>query len=383
MTPSLRIGAIFAAYFFGLGLFLPFFPLVLAGAGHDAVDIGTLLAVPIVVRLVSNPLMAGVSDRSGMGREALALFSATAFVLFAFLIVPLDFWATFGLLALIAMFWSPILPLSDAFALGEVRSKQADYGRMRLWGSIGFVVANVAGGLTLQYFDASYLIGGIMVGLAAVFALAITMPRSRRGDLQQEETGGNGLAVLRTPAFVIFLLSVGLIQASHSAYYGFGAIFWTRNGISGSELGVLWTVGVVTEIWLFYQSGRLRARLSPLHFLFIGAIAAIVRWTLFPLATDFVSIALLQVLHGLSFGATHLGAVGYVAKVVSARWLGTGQGMSATAIGTVTAIATAACGPLFAYEPATAFYLMAGMALAAILLLVVARRPVVALFEAD
>lgn len=382
MSASLRIGTIFAAYFFGMGLFLPFFPLVLSGAGHDAVDIGTLLAVPIVVRLIANPLMAGISDRAGLAREALALFSAIGFILFAFLIVPLNFWITFVLLAFIAVFWSPILPMSDALALAQVKNGRADYGRMRLWGSIGFVVANVAGGLTIQYLKASYLIGGIMFGLAVVCALALTMPRRRSEESASSESSGNGLTVIRTPAFVIFLLSVGLVQGSHAAYYGFGALFWTRGGISGSELGVLWTVGVVTEIWLFFQSGRLRTRLSPLHFLSIGAVAAVMRWALFPLATDVVSIALLQVLHGLSFGATHLGAVGYVAKVVSPRWLGTGQGMSSTAIGTVTAAATAACGPLFAVNPAAAFHLMAAMALAAIVLLVAARRPIVALFEA-
>ncbi|MBA5777725.1 MFS transporter [Stappia sp. F7233] len=379
MGLNFRIAAIFAAFFFGTGLFLPFFPLVLAQNGFTSAEIGTLLAVPILVRLVANPVMSGISDRRNAARQSLVLFSAAAFVFFALLIRPAGFWPTFALLALVAVFWSPIVPLSDALALNEVRKGKADYGRLRLWGSIGFVVANLIGGVLLQYFHASYLIGGILVGLAAIFALALTMPKPEVEEDGAADGNGRGGKILKAPVFLAFLLAFGLIQASHAGYYAFGSLYWKTEGIPESAVGVLWTLGVVTEVALFYQAGKLRGRIGPFGFLVAGAVAAILRWMLFPEVTALWAIVVLQGLHGLTFGATHLGAVALIAAVVPRRWAGTGQAMASTAVGALTAVSTAIGGRLYEADPAFVFFLMAGLSALGLLVLLVLRRRLSAL----
>ncbi|MXN63680.1 MFS transporter [Stappia sp. GBMRC 2046] len=375
MKDATRTGGFFAAYFFGIGLFLPFFPLLLSANGHGPAEIGTLLAVPIAVRLVANPLMTNLADRLQATKGSIVIFAVVSAILFLVLVKPLGFWATFFLLALIAAFWSPILPLSDAMAVNLVRKRRGDYGRMRLWGSIAFVVANLAGGVLLQYFSASWLIGGIVGGLVVVFALAVTMPACEGEETGGDNSGGSDTSVLKSPVFLLFLAAAGLVQASHAAYYGFGSLYWTQNGIAETAVGALWMLGVVTEILLFYFASRLQSRISPVGFLLIGSAAAVLRWLLFPFVTDFALIVVLQGLHGLTFGATHLGAVGLIAKAVSSRRSGTGQGLLSTAVGGMSALATAAAGPLFGSDPAAAFQLMAAMSVAAFLLIAALNRP--------
>lgn len=375
MKDATRTGGFFAAYFFGIGLFLPFFPLVLSANGHSPAEIGTLLAVPIVVRLVANPLMTNLADRLRATKGSIAIFAAVSAILFLVFVKPLGFWATFFLLALIAAFWSPILPLSDAMAVNLVRNRQGDYGRMRLWGSIAFVVANLAGGVMLQYFSVTWLIGGIVAGLAVVFALAVSIPACNAEEPGGDNSGRSDASVLKSPVFLLFLAAAGLVQASHAAYYGFGSLYWVHNGIAETAVGALWMLGVVTEILLFYFASRLQSRISPVGFLLIGSGAAVLRWLIFPFATNFAFIVMLQGLHGLTFGATHLGAVGLIAKAVSSRRSGTGQGLLSTAVGGMTAFATAAAGPLFAADPAVAFQLMAGMSVVAFVLIAALSRP--------
>lgn len=395
MPLSARVAAIFAAYFFGLGLFLPFFPLVLASSGLSAGEIGTLLAVPMVVRLAANPLIGAIVDRFGTPGRAIALLSIIAAIAFSGFFVAKSFLASALLLVAISIAWSPLMPLGDALAARVEREGKGDYGRMRLWGSVSFIVANVIGGVLIGEWTVTVVIGGIVVGLfaAGLAALTVSLPRVEVSENESVSIASPDLALAEvvddaspppvaagrrrrglgellregtfvTPGFLLVILAAGCAQGSHAAYYAFSALHWSQAGLSGTAVGIFWGVGVITEIALFAASARVRAVLGINGLLAIGIAGAVLRWLLFPLAEAPLSILLLQLLHGLSFGATHLGAVAFVARMAPPQWAGAAQGINSMVIGAVTALASAGAGYLYALGPMPAFVAMAGLAAA-------------------
>lgn len=377
MSLRYRVAALFAAYFFGLGLFLPYFPLVLAEAGLSPAEIGTVLALPLAVRLIANPLVGALADRYARPGPALAVLSALAALGFAGLAAVSGFWSIALLLAVTSLAWGPIVPLSDALAARVQREGGGDYGRMRLWGSIAFIVANIGGGALVGAATELVVVGGIVAGLAVSAFVAMALPvasvRAAPQTASPQDPTAPPARTLWSPRFLLIIAAAGCVQASHAAYYAFSALHWSQAGLSGVWVGAFWGLGVVTEIALFAMAGRIGARIGPGGLLALGAGAAILRWVLFPYAVDPVSIAALQVLHGLTFGATHLGGVAFVAASAPRHWAGAAQGVASTVVGGLTALASALAGVLYAIGPALAFDAMAGLAALGLVSLALAR----------
>ncbi len=369
MGLSGRVGALFASHFFGFGLFLPFFPVVLESRGLSVAEIGYILGAGTIVRIAANPLMTGLSDRSGRRRLSIFVYSMAGA---AFLGLFMGLMGGRMLVALITVsglmaFWSPIVPLSDAYALDVVRNHGADYGRMRLWGSVGFVVANVIGGWLADIGNPDIIVAGIGLGVLSTGFVAISLPAQGRPEQTARKTDMDRPGLFWSPWFLCVLLVLGLLQGSHAAFYGFGTLFWLQAGISEFAVGLLWSVGVVAEIALFFMAGRLVARFGPLNFMIVGAVGGVVRWVLFPFADDLLTMTVLQLLHGISFGAAHLGAVGYLSRLVPPKWSATGQGLLAASNGILMAAGLAVCGPLYAADPAYPFWAMAVASVIAVL----------------
>lgn len=365
------VGALFASHFLGYGLFLPFFPLVLEARGLSENEIGFILGLSTIVRIFASPILTNVSDRSGRRRLSIFAFSILSGVflgLFAGTSSGLSVWIT---VAGFMFFWSPIVPLSDAYALDVVRKTGADYAHMRLWGSVAFVVANLAGGSLASTGRPNMILAGLAFSLVATGLLAIGLPGQGAAETVRPDPdpAEQKPSIFKEGWFLLVLCVGGLLQATHAAYYGFGTLFWIGAGIDEISIGFLWAIGVVAEIGLFYMAKRLSVRLSPIGFMTIAAGGSIVRWTLFPFAEGFVSIATLQVLHALSFAAAHLGSVGLVSRVVPQKWTATGQGLLSTSSGLQQALGLALCGPLYELSPAYPFWAMAVAALIALLLL--------------
>lgn len=372
------VASLFAAYFFGFGLFLPFFPLVLRDAGLGAGEIGTLLALPMLVRLAANPLIGAAADRFATPGQAIAALSLASALLFLAVPFVSGFWPIAALLVLVAVVWSPLVPISDAVAARLDRDGHAQYGRMRLWGSVSFIAANLIGGLAATGACAGLVvIGGIVAGLlvSALLALKLDVAGARsdaadaRPALQQTGPQAGGSATGSATGsgwglagFMLVVLGAGILQGSHAAYYGFSALFWETAGFGGPAIGALWGLGVTTEILLFAFAARIGLRIGPVGILALGALATILRWALFAQATDPLATGALQLLHGLTFGATHLGAVAFVAAHAPARWGGLSQGLLSMVIGLFTALASALAGQLYTASAAAAFEAMALMA---------------------
>jgi PPP family 3-phenylpropionic acid transporter len=204
------------------------------------------------------------------------------------------------------------------------------------------------------------IVAALVVTVIAAVAL---VPLDTGGRPAPETVLRSPTVLLRDPVFLAVALASSLIQGSHALYYGFSTLQWRASGLDGTLIGVLWGLGVLAEIVLFALSARLPATLRPTALMAIGGLGAVIRWGAMALDPPVAMLPALQILHAASFGATHLGAMGFLARAVPRELAATAQGIVATVSGVVTASATGGAGLLYAATGSLAYLMMAAMAL--------------------
>jgi PPP family 3-phenylpropionic acid transporter len=226
-------------------------------------------------------------------------------------------------------------------------ARKRAYGPVRLWGSFAFIVGNFAAGFAADAFPASYLIW-LMVAASALIALAAWALAPLASNLPERDVREvPRVKLLRDPVFIAVLAAASLIQASHAVFYGFSAVQWHAAGLDGTFIAALWALGVAAEIVLFAVQARLPPFFTPTVLLLIGALAAILRWLGMALNPPVLALPWLQMLHALSFGATHLGALMFVAHHAPAGQAAAAQGYLAIAVGVAMAAAMGVSGVLY------------------------------------
>ncbi|MDP2409990.1 MAG: MFS transporter [Pseudolabrys sp.] len=357
-----RLSGLYAAIFILGGVTLPFLPVWLAAKGLDARTIGLVLAAPMLLRVFAVPLAARQADRRDALRGVIGV--ASLLTLAGYTAVGLSSGATAILIAFsfVALAYTPIMPLAESYALRGLAARGRAYGPVRLWGSAAFILGSFIAGFALDIIPARHLIWLIVAACAllvlAAFLLeplpappAVHAPPPRK-------------ALLRDPAFIAVMAAASLLQASHALYYGFSALAWGAAGYDGTSIAALWALGVLAEIVLFALSARLPAFVSPVLLMLIGAAGGLIRWGAMALDPPGVMLPWLQLLHALSFGASHLGAMMLIARIVPHGQGATAQGYLAIAMGAAMAAATGLSGLLFAAYGTTAYAAMALAALA-------------------
>ncbi|HRD78409.1 MAG TPA: MFS transporter [Hyphomicrobiaceae bacterium] len=337
---AVRVAIFYAAVFLVAGAQMPFLPVWLDWNGLTASEISVVAAVPLIVRIIVTPAFAFLADRHGDHRLALIALSWAGFAMLLLLTRAGGFWPILISATLFALFWTSVMPLTETIALNGVRRAGLDYGRMRIWGSISFIAASFGGGFILEWTGNAFAIWLIVAGGLATVIGAHLLPQP--GSLPNTTAGAaasatarkglrldEALALLSNRAFLTFLLAVGSIQAAHAVIYTYGTLHWQSQKITSATAGMLWTIGVIAEIMLFAWSKAIVARLGPMLLIAIGGVAAVVRWTIMAFDPPVALLVPLQILHALTFGATHLGAVHHIAATISERQGATAQAVTA------------------------------------------------------
>ena len=361
---AVRLGAFYAAYFIFGGVQLPFFPLWLEARGLDARTIGVVIAAPMIVRIVATPIIAHQADRYRALKAALVIASTVGALAMTAVGLVEGTVAIFLTFTLAAVAFSPVLSLTDAYALSGLGARERAYGPVRLWGSVAFIAGNVGAGFMLGLIAPGQLIWLIVAALVVTVIAAVALVPLEGGGRPAPETALHSpKTLLRDPVFLAVALASSLIQGSHALYYGFSTLQWRAAGLDGTLIGLLWGLGVAAEIVLFALSTRLPVALRPTALMAIGGLGAAIRWGAMALDPAAALLPLLQVLHAASFGATHLGAMGFLARAVPRQLAATAQGIVATVSGVVTASATGVAGLVYAGSGSLAYLVMAAMAL--------------------
>ncbi len=352
---ALFYGAVFALS----GTHLPFFPVWLRAIGLDASWIGIIIAVPAVTRFTVLPLITAIAERRQALRAAIRLTTFATAAGFAVLGLQHDPWLVFLVYVSICSVWTPVVPLTDAYALRGVLNYGLNYGRLRLWGSAAFIVGTLLCGGLADIMPAPGLIWiilsmALLGGLSSLLLQALDPPPRTTAALKR------GRNLLSDPGFLCIIISSALIQGSHAAYYTFSAIEWKAQGLSGLTIAWLWTMGVLAEIVVFALSPRFT--LAPANLVVIGAVAAVLRWSLNAQEPHALGLAAVQISHGFTFGLTLVGTMGLLVRHVPTHMTARGQGYYAAASGIVGSAASVLSGPVYTGYGPGVYYVMAAMA---------------------
>lgn len=378
ILPGARLGALHAATFGGIGVYVPFFPIWLEQRGLPPSWIGLVLALPMLVRIVVTAPLMTLADR-GLGlRRLIAGACAGVAAVYAALLSAEGALALAALVVLLAVAQAPIIPGADLATLQAVRrDPRLDYGRVRLWGSIAFLVASIGSGYLLEGLPADGVIW-LLFGLAvtAMATAAAVVPGSAPAHLGAIPRPAPADGAGKIPRALWLAIGAGAcIQASHAAIYAFGSIHWRDLGFSSAAIGYLWAVGVVAEILIFAALGRSIGRgPAALALVLVGAVAAAIRFAALAADPGAAATFALQALHGLSFGATHLGTMGALALLAPERARGRAQGVVASAHALAMAAATGLSGPIFRAAGPLVFLAMAPLAVIGMVLGLLALR---------
>jgi len=355
-TLSTRYSAIYGGFFLTAGIMLPFWPLWLESRGLGSLQIGLILALGPWMRVFSNPLIAQVADRSGRPKLVLVILSVLSLIAFISFLPAESFPYILCVSILAAICFPAMLPIAESQVMSSVIKYSLDYGRIRLWGSLTFIIGTLGTGFLIGKNNPDLILILIIFALLLTLLAALIFPREvkERGIYPKNAI----VSILLQPRFILFVISASLLQASHAVYNGFSTLHWKESGIKEQLIGALWVEGVFAEIILFSISGFLIARIGSVKLLAIAGVCGLVRWTVLAQSTDIYALLSTQVLHALTFGAVHLGAMHFIASNAPAGRTATAQGIYTSISGLIMGLAMVGAGSLYELFRGQAFYAM-------------------------
>ncbi len=366
-SAAARLAFFYAAFFTFIGINMPFWPIWLKDHGMSAGEIGALLAVGISAKVVGNPLVAHLADRMGERRRLMTGVMGAALVAFFCFSLVEGFWPYLAVTTAFYLFWAAAMPLGESLTMLAANEHSLDYGRIRLWGSIAFIAAVMISGRILVDYPSSVIFWLLLGAIAATLASCVALPDFRPPPHTVE--GRPLLKVLGDGRFMLFVAAATLIQSSHGVYYAFGTLNWQASGYAEDLIGVLWAEGVIAEIVLFAFGARVLARIGPTRLILLGAIAASVRWFVTGWTDALPVLFVVQALHAFSFGATHLGAIHFIARTVPPSLSATAQSVyAALVMGLGLGLSIYVAGLLFTRFGGGAYFAMAAMGLVGLVL---------------
>jgi PPP family 3-phenylpropionic acid transporter len=368
-----RLAGFYGAVFAVVGVQLPFWPVWLEAQGLSAAEIGLVIAASFWPRVITSLIIPHHADRLGERRRPMAALAAITLIGVALFAFADRFWMFMGLSLVTGATFAAILPLGEALALQQAHEQRLSYGRVRLWGSITFIVAAIGAGRALQGAGPDIVLPLLLAALGLTVASCLALPerpRAARAGLPP------GLArLLRQPGLVTFVLAAGLVQGSHVVYYGFATLHWRAAGHGEAVIGWLWAEGVAAEVVLFAWAAAVLRRLPPLPLLALAGGLSVLRWAATALSSDLAVLIPAQALHAASFGAVHLATVHYLRDRTPPELHASAQGLYAALGGALlSGLLTPLGGWLYGRAGGGAFWAMAAVALLGTMLTVLMRR---------
>lgn len=324
-----KLSGFYFVYYVAVGAFVPYWPLYLHSLGYTPAQIGAALATTGLVRVMAPVGWGWLMDRSGRRMPWIVGGMALSALFFGAVPFVSSFGALIALHAIYPWFWNVALPAFDVVTLNHLARTGAEYARIRLWGSIGFILAVATLGPILDRTGVGPVPWVVVAAMLGMVWLGLRVPDVQ--DLRPHDAAlGGFVARAKQPAVIALFAACFLAQLSFAPYYGFFSLHLEQHDYSRSVIGALWALGVVAEVIVFLYTGRIIRRWGARPVLIVTLMSTALRWLLLGLFVDVAALLVLsQVLHFLSFAVYHAVTVHYVHELFPGRLQGRGQALLA------------------------------------------------------
>jgi len=322
--PYWRLAGTYFFYFAYLGAFAPYFSLYLSSLGIAATGIGVIMALPQLVRIFAPHLWGWLADRSGKRLRVARIGTVVGTVIYCGLFAAGSFEALFAVVLLMSFFLSAALPLIEVTTLTHLGEHTAQYGRIRVWGSIGFIAAVLSVGYALDALPVGALLWIMLAILIGAVVLLLLVPEASRVEHAHDHIP---IAhVLKQPQVLALIVACALMAIAHGPYYTFYSIYLVAHGYTKGAVGWLWALGVICEIAIFFWMSHLFRAFTLRQVLIASFALAALRFVAIAWYADsLIMLLLAQTLHSASFGSFHAAALGYVHRFFRGRNEARGQ----------------------------------------------------------
>ena len=351
-----RIAGFYFFYYAFIGMFAPYWSLYLKSIHFDAVEIAVLLSVQPVMRMLAPNLWGWLADHSGKRLLVIKLAATLSAVCYLGVFFATSFWGMLLVLCLMSFFWSASMPLVEATTLSYLGKHSARYGRIRSWGSIGFIITVVGLGYAFDYIAIAWL---LWAGLVCEIGILIFSRQIPHTETVAHHTDSQPVKQIVLQRRVLALFGACfLMSVAHGPYYTFYSIYLVEHGYAKSAVGGLWALGVICEIAVFFVMPWLSNRYGYTRILLVSFACAVARFLMIGWYVDMVVVLLLaQVLHAATFGAYHAASVGLVHEFFRGRHQSKGQALfGSLTYGAGGMVGGLASGPIWQHYGATVLY---------------------------
>ena len=372
-----RLSGFYLFYFASLGALLPYWSLYLKSLDFSITEIGQLMAILMATKIVAPNVWGWIADHTGRRMSIIRIASLLAVITFAGVFVSDGFWWLALVLVVFSFFWNATLPQFEANTMSHLGDELHRYSGIRLWGSVGFILAVAGLGALLGHYSIAVL-PYVLLGLFALIWLnSLSVPESAAGHLPLDQQPL--YKVLQRPAVLSLLAVCFLMQASHGPYYTFFSLYMEDLGYSTTAIGQLWALGVLSEIGVFLLMPVLLPRFGARKLLLLAIVLTMLRWLLTAFYADNpIIITFSQTLHAASFGLYHAVMIFIIHSLFTGVHQGRGQALySSISFGAGGAAGSLASGYLWSgLGPETMYLMAAAICLCAVFVVIFGVRDI-------
>ena len=326
-VPMVRLSSFYFAYYAALGAFTPYWAMHLQSRGMSITAISVMMSLWYATRVVAPTTWATLAASSPRPVRWLRIGSVLTVLSFACFLPQQPDWTLYAVMVAFCFFYNAVMPQFEAITLGHLGANAHRYGTVRVWGSIGFILVTTGFGWLIEHRGAA-LLPWAMLPLFALMALSAFANRDAGHVGPRGPAGAGFWKIVRQPRVAAFLVAAFLEQLSFGPYYTFFSVYMDGLGYATSTLGLMWTVGVVFEVAVFFTIARVFRRWDASWLLLVSMASAVLRWWATALWPENLPVMLVaQATHALGFAAFFAAAMQMLAQHFPGRLNGHAQGL--------------------------------------------------------
>ena len=319
-----RLSRFYFFYYFFVGSFVPYWGIYLQSENFSPSSIGILLSLFQISRIVAPNFWGWLADHTGHRVKWIKLTSFLGLIGFIGVFWAKGFFWIFLVMSALSLFTSSTLPLAESLTLAHLATTDGHYSRIRLWGSIGFIVASLLLGYLIDLQGINILLWVLLIAQTIIFFLSNTIPETK--ETHHKKNDLSIWKIIKTPSVVALLIGCTLMVSAHGVLYNFYSIYLKEHGYSSATIGWLWAVGVICEIFIFMLMPKILRRYSLKTILLMSLFLGVIRFILIGASPDhFYLLLIAQMFHAATFGSFHAASIEVIAYFFKGRNQSRGQ----------------------------------------------------------